>query len=114
VTITHMNVKHISVPTLLLQPFYGPLDFVWDNPSEPVYPISVYPQRSMLFNVYCIYYWCCEGHTRYSTRGTSNEAHCQPFINEMIHGWFAVAHNGELVNAGRLKKEVRNLADELW
>ena len=31
----------------------------------------------------------------------------------MIHGWFAVAHNGELVNAGRLKKEVRNLADEL-
>jgi len=49
----------------------------------------------------------CVGHTRYSTHGSSDEAHCQPFIKEMIHGWFAVAHNGQLVNASRLKKEVR-------
>jgi len=46
------------------------------------------------------------GHTRYSTHGSSDEAHCQPFIKEMIHGWFAVAHNGQLVNASKLKKEV--------
>lgn len=46
------------------------------------------------------------GHTRYSTFGTSDETHCQPFLKEMIHGWFAVAHNGQLVNAFKLKKEV--------
>jgi len=50
---------------------------------------------------------CDVGHTRYSTHGSSDEAHCQPFIKEMIHGWFAVAHNGQLVNANKLKKEVR-------
>ena len=48
----------------------------------------------------------CRGHTRYSTHGSSDEAHCQPFIKEMIHGWFAVAHNGQLVNASKLKNEV--------
>jgi amidophosphoribosyltransferase len=46
------------------------------------------------------------GHTRYSTFGTSDETHCQPFLKEMIHGWFAVAHNGQLVNAEKLKKEL--------
>ena len=56
---------------------------------------------------------CFAGHTRYSTRGTSDETHCQPFIKEMIHGWFAVAHNGELVNAGKLKKEVRYFTNSL-
>lgn len=55
----------------------------------------------------------CAGHTRYSTHGSSDEAHCQPFIKEMIHGWFAVAHNGQLVNASKLKKEVSTSARSL-
>ena len=63
--------------------------------------------------VVCVCCRCCVGHTRYSTHGTSDEAHCQPFIKEMIHGWFAVAHNGQLVNASKLKKEVRNFTDSL-
>jgi len=27
----------------------------------------------------------------------------------MVYGWFAVAHNGQLVNASNLKKEVSNV-----
>ena len=32
---------------------------------------------------------------------------CQPFVVETLHGKIAVAHNGELVNAARLRKKVR-------
>ena len=31
---------------------------------------------------------------------------CQPFVVETLHGKIAVAHNGELVNAARLRKKV--------
>ena len=30
----------------------------------------------------------------------------QPFVVDTVHGLLAVAHNGELVNATRLRKEV--------
>lgn len=46
------------------------------------------------------------GHTRYSTVGASERTNCQPFIVESTYGQFAVAHNGELVNGGVLKRKI--------
>ncbi|KAF0291785.1 Amidophosphoribosyltransferase [Amphibalanus amphitrite] len=46
------------------------------------------------------------GHTRYSTVGASDSRHCQPFIVHSKHGLVALAHNGELINAARLRREV--------
>ncbi|XP_028856645.1 amidophosphoribosyltransferase isoform X1 [Denticeps clupeoides] len=46
------------------------------------------------------------GHTRYSTTGDSELQNCQPFVVDTLHGKIAVAHNGELVNAGALRKKV--------
>ncbi|XP_029443069.1 amidophosphoribosyltransferase isoform X1 [Rhinatrema bivittatum] len=46
------------------------------------------------------------GHTRYSTTGHSELQNCQPFVVETLHGKIAVAHNGELVNATRLRRKL--------
>lgn len=46
------------------------------------------------------------GHTRYSTSGVSEMRNCQPFVVDSMHGRIALAHNGELVNATELRKEV--------
>lgn len=46
------------------------------------------------------------GHTRYSTSAASEEVNCQPFVVHTAHGSMAVAHNGELVNCGSLRKDV--------
>lgn len=46
------------------------------------------------------------GHTRYSTSGISELQNCQPFVVETLHGKIAVAHNGELTNAVRLRRKV--------
>lgn len=46
------------------------------------------------------------GHTRYATTGKCELENCQPFVVETLHGKIAVAHNGELVNAARLRKKV--------
>ncbi|XP_062577163.1 amidophosphoribosyltransferase-like [Saccostrea cucullata] len=46
------------------------------------------------------------GHTRYSTQGESDTINVQPFVVETIHGLIAVAHNGELVNAKKLKQKL--------
>ena len=43
------------------------------------------------------------GHVRYSTAGESRLANAQPILVDSIHGQFAVAHNGNLVNATELK-----------
>ena len=40
------------------------------------------------------------GHTRYSTTGANAHRNIQPFLVETMHGPLAVAHNGNLVNAG--------------
>ncbi|XP_012496551.1 PREDICTED: acyl-CoA synthetase family member 4 [Propithecus coquereli] len=45
------------------------------------------------------------GHTRYATTGKCELENCQPFVVETLHGKIAVAHNGELVNAARLRKK---------
>lgn len=46
------------------------------------------------------------GHTRYSTTGSSALRNAQPFLIETQHGPLAVAHNGNLVNAAELRREV--------
>lgn len=46
------------------------------------------------------------GHTRYSTSAKSTAVNAQPFVVHSMHGSLAVAHNGELVNASALRKQV--------
>jgi len=46
------------------------------------------------------------GHTRYSTTGSSHARNAQPFLIETRHGPLAVAHNGNLVNAADLRREL--------
>ena len=46
------------------------------------------------------------GHVRYSTAGGSHIKNAQPFVVEYSMGELAVAHNGNLVNAGRLRDEL--------
>ena len=45
------------------------------------------------------------GHVRYSTTGSSNPINSQPLLSEYSRGQVAVAHNGNLVNAGLLRDE---------
>lgn len=44
------------------------------------------------------------GHTRYSTTGSSNLRNAQPFLIDTRHGPVALAHNGNLVNAGEIRE----------
>ena len=46
------------------------------------------------------------GHTRYSTTGASYMRNCQPYLIETMHGPLGVGHNGNLVNAQALRKEL--------
>ncbi len=46
------------------------------------------------------------GHVRYSTAGTSEVRNAQPFVFEYSGGQIAIAHNGNLVNAGELRAEL--------
>ena len=46
------------------------------------------------------------GHTRYSTTGINSDRNIQPFLVETMHGPLALAHNGNLVNAGALRDEL--------
>jgi amidophosphoribosyltransferase len=48
----------------------------------------------------------CIGHTRYSTTGSPSVQNAQPYLIETMHGPVAVAHNGNLVNADELRKEL--------
>ena len=44
------------------------------------------------------------GHVRYSTAGESRLSNAQPIVIDSIHGPFAIAHNGNLVNAGEVRE----------
>lgn len=44
------------------------------------------------------------GHVRYSTTGSSKLYNVQPLVVECVDGIWAVAHNGNLVNAARLRR----------
>ena len=46
------------------------------------------------------------GHNRYSTTGSSKACNAQPILCESSEGFMAVAHNGNLVNAGELRVEL--------
>jgi len=46
------------------------------------------------------------GHVRYSTSGDSNPANAQPFLLRDHRGPVAIAHNGNLVNAGPLRSDL--------
>src|SRR5215470_14274167 len=43
------------------------------------------------------------GHTRYATAGSSDLRNAQPLTVEYAHGHLAIAHNGNLVNAGTIR-----------
>ncbi|MDR0947532.1 MAG: amidophosphoribosyltransferase [Ruminococcus sp.] len=45
------------------------------------------------------------GHVRYSTTGGSNRVNVQPMVVRHMKGPMAIAHNGNLVNAGELRSE---------
>ncbi len=45
------------------------------------------------------------GHVRYSTTGSSHAHNIQPLLVECIDGFWSIAHNGNLVNAPRLRRE---------
>ena len=53
------------------------------------------------------------GHTRYSTTGSSILRNVQPMLCECDLGEVALAHNGDLVNAGELRDELRSQGIEL-
>lgn len=44
------------------------------------------------------------GHVRYSTTGGNICANVQPVVTEFLRGRIAIAHNGNIVNAGELKE----------
>jgi len=46
------------------------------------------------------------GHTRYSTTGSNSDRNVQPYVVETMWGPLAVAHNGNLVNADKLRQEL--------
>ncbi|NIO05167.1 MAG: amidophosphoribosyltransferase [Proteobacteria bacterium] len=46
------------------------------------------------------------GHVRYSTAGASHIKNAQPFVVEYARGSLAVAHNGNLTNASRIRDEL--------
>jgi len=45
------------------------------------------------------------GHNRYSTTGSSRASNAQPLVEQYIGGQVAVAHNGNLINAGLLRQD---------
>ena len=49
------------------------------------------------------------GHTRYSTTGSCSPANASPVRGESALGSFAVAHNGNLVNAAPLRTEMERI-----
>lgn len=48
------------------------------------------------------------GHNRYSTTGASAESNAQPFTGHYRGGPVAIAHNGNVTNARRIRKDLEN------
>lgn len=46
------------------------------------------------------------GHTRYSTAGDSRRSNAQPIVIDCVHGQVGVCHNGNIVNANELRREL--------
>lgn len=52
------------------------------------------------------------GHNRYSTTGSSRSVNAQPIIVSCSDGEIALAHNGNLINAGFLREELESQGHE--
>ncbi len=48
------------------------------------------------------------GHTRYSTTGSSLACNAQPFLVNGVHGELALGHNGNIINALELRKQLQD------
>ena len=48
------------------------------------------------------------GHVRYSTAGASNNYNIQPLVLNYVKGTLMLAHNGNLVNAPELRRELEH------
>lgn len=48
------------------------------------------------------------GHNRYSTSGTSSLQNAQPFVVQYARGPLAIAHNGNIVNAFRIRRDLEH------
>ncbi|MDP2891766.1 MAG: amidophosphoribosyltransferase [Bacillota bacterium] len=48
------------------------------------------------------------GHVRYSTTGSSNVVNAQPLVVKYRKGYLALSHNGNLVNAARLRTQLED------
>lgn len=48
------------------------------------------------------------GHTRYSTTGGASMGDCQPLIIRYKEGQLAIAHNGNLINASKIRLDFEN------
>ncbi len=46
------------------------------------------------------------GHVRYSTAGSSTRENAQPLVLNYVKGTLGLAHNGNLINAGELRREL--------
>lgn len=46
------------------------------------------------------------GHVRYSTTGASHRENAQPMVIKYRNGQLAIAHNGNLVNAGKIREKL--------
>ena len=53
------------------------------------------------------------GHVRYSTTGETALRNVQPLFAELSSGGFAVAHNGNISNAMKVRRELNQRVDEL-
>jgi amidophosphoribosyltransferase len=49
------------------------------------------------------------GHNRYSTSGSSSLQNAQPFVVQYARGPLAIAHNGNLVNAFRVRRDLEEV-----
>ena len=52
------------------------------------------------------------GHTRYSTAGSSTRENAQPLVLNYVKGILGLAHNGNLINALELRKELEYRSEE--
>jgi amidophosphoribosyltransferase len=48
------------------------------------------------------------GHTRYSTTGSSNSSNAQPLVVQGENGKLALAHNGNIINALQMKRQLED------
>ena len=48
------------------------------------------------------------GHVRYSTTGSSTLSNAQPFLVHFADEYYALGHNGNILNAQKLRKELED------